>query len=272
MTRPPSIGTRPCCLLSHSPSGAVAVHRIYFGTDAQPILASIRVPTLLLHRVGDLLEPIDASRFMAGLITGARLDRAGGRRSRVVRGGHRFHRRPDPGVHDGRASGARPRPGARDGALHRHRRLDRDGGAARRHRVEGAARHARRASEGRDRAASRGPTSTRPATACSRRSTDRHARSDARRRSSEAVQSLGVEIRVRLPHRRDRSSPGDDVSGHRGPHRGEGRRARRHLPRCWSPRPSRTSSAGCGPAFEDAGEHALKGVPDSWHLYRGGAR
>jgi class 3 adenylate cyclase len=26
--------------------------------------------------------------------------------------------------------------------------------------------------------------------------------------------------------------------------------------------------AGSGLSFEDAGEHALKGVPDSWHLYR----
>jgi class 3 adenylate cyclase len=26
--------------------------------------------------------------------------------------------------------------------------------------------------------------------------------------------------------------------------------------------------AGSGLAFEDAGEHELKGVPDRWHLYR----
>ena len=26
--------------------------------------------------------------------------------------------------------------------------------------------------------------------------------------------------------------------------------------------------AGSGLAFEDAGEHELKGVPDTWHLYR----
>ena len=26
--------------------------------------------------------------------------------------------------------------------------------------------------------------------------------------------------------------------------------------------------AGSGFAFEDAGEHELKGVPDRWHLYR----
>jgi class 3 adenylate cyclase len=60
-------------LLHSSPSGVVAFHRMYFGNDTQPILASVRVPTLLLHRVGDLLEPIDASRFMAGSIPGARL-------------------------------------------------------------------------------------------------------------------------------------------------------------------------------------------------------
>ncbi len=27
-------------------------------------------------------------------------------------------------------------------------------------------------------------------------------------------------------------------------------------------------TAGSGLAFEDAGEHELKGVPDRWHLYR----
>ena len=59
--------------LSNSPVGAIALHRIYFGTDAEPILSSVRVPTLLLHRVGDLIEAIDASRFIADLIPGARL-------------------------------------------------------------------------------------------------------------------------------------------------------------------------------------------------------
>jgi class 3 adenylate cyclase len=59
--------------LAASPSGAVALHRVYFETDAQPILAAVRVPTLLVHRVGDQLEPIEESRFIAGLIPGARL-------------------------------------------------------------------------------------------------------------------------------------------------------------------------------------------------------
>ena len=29
-------------------------------------------------------------------------------------------------------------------------------------------------------------------------------------------------------------------------------------------------TAGSGLIFKDAGEHELKGVPDRWHLYRGG--
>jgi hypothetical protein len=30
----------------------------------------------------------------------------------------------------------------------------------------------------------------------------------------------------------------------------------------------RDLTAGSGIAFEDAGDHTLKGVPDRWHLYR----
>lgn len=42
-------------------------------TDVQPVLRSIRVPTLILHPVGDLLEPIAEGRFLAHLIAGAQL-------------------------------------------------------------------------------------------------------------------------------------------------------------------------------------------------------
>ncbi len=59
--------------LSTSPGGAVALHRIYFATDAQRLLATVRVPTLLLHRVDDDLEPIEESRFLAGIMPDGRL-------------------------------------------------------------------------------------------------------------------------------------------------------------------------------------------------------
>jgi class 3 adenylate cyclase len=53
------------------PGGATALSRIYVDTDVQPILPSIRVPTLLLGRAGDRLEPIASSKYVASLIPGA---------------------------------------------------------------------------------------------------------------------------------------------------------------------------------------------------------
>jgi class 3 adenylate cyclase len=55
------------------PGAATALAAIYSETDVQPILPSIRVPTLVLHRRGDRLEPIATARFLSGLIPGARL-------------------------------------------------------------------------------------------------------------------------------------------------------------------------------------------------------
>ena len=59
--------------LAASPSSALALLRIDMETDVQAVLPSIRVPTLVLHRIGDRLEPIDESRFVARLIPGAEL-------------------------------------------------------------------------------------------------------------------------------------------------------------------------------------------------------
>jgi class 3 adenylate cyclase len=55
------------------PGAAAALAAIYSETDVQPVLPSIRVPTLVLGRQGDRLEPISTARYIAGLIPGARL-------------------------------------------------------------------------------------------------------------------------------------------------------------------------------------------------------
>jgi class 3 adenylate cyclase len=55
------------------PGSAAALAAIYAETDVQPVLPSIRVPTLVLGRQGDRLEPITTARYIAGLIPGARL-------------------------------------------------------------------------------------------------------------------------------------------------------------------------------------------------------
>ena len=42
-------------------------------TDIRPILPAIRVPTLVLHRSGDVVEPVESGRLLAARIPGAKL-------------------------------------------------------------------------------------------------------------------------------------------------------------------------------------------------------
>jgi len=79
--RAPSVADDPRTLewytawqqLAASPSTAEALFRLYLDSDVQPVLSSIRVPTLVLHRLGDRIDPIDEGRFVARLIPEARL-------------------------------------------------------------------------------------------------------------------------------------------------------------------------------------------------------
>lgn len=56
-----------------SPGAAMALERMNYGMDVRHALAAIHVPTLVLARVGDLDFPIDATRQMARQIQGAKL-------------------------------------------------------------------------------------------------------------------------------------------------------------------------------------------------------
>ena len=55
-----------------SPGAAVALTRMNSNTDVRGVLASIRVPTLVLHRRGDRCLRIDEGRHLASRIPGAR--------------------------------------------------------------------------------------------------------------------------------------------------------------------------------------------------------
>jgi class 3 adenylate cyclase len=50
---------------SASPQAAIAMTKMYTEIDARQILPSIRVRTLVMHRVGDRLVPVDAGRYLA---------------------------------------------------------------------------------------------------------------------------------------------------------------------------------------------------------------
>jgi len=56
-----------------SPGAAVALLRMNTQIDVRPVLPAIRVPALVLHRVGDLDANIEEARFIARQIPGARL-------------------------------------------------------------------------------------------------------------------------------------------------------------------------------------------------------
>ena len=59
--------------VSASPSAAVALGRMNTQIDVTPILPSVRVPTLVLHRVGDRDIRVEEARYIAEHIPGARL-------------------------------------------------------------------------------------------------------------------------------------------------------------------------------------------------------
>jgi class 3 adenylate cyclase len=56
-----------------SPAMASAVMAALFEIDVRDILPTIRVPTLILHRTGDLIAPVEGARLMAERIPDARL-------------------------------------------------------------------------------------------------------------------------------------------------------------------------------------------------------
>ena len=58
--------------LAASPGSAIALERLYSQTDVRHILPSIRVPTLVLHRRGDPVEPVEGARYIAREIAGAK--------------------------------------------------------------------------------------------------------------------------------------------------------------------------------------------------------
>jgi pimeloyl-ACP methyl ester carboxylesterase len=57
--------------LSASPSAVIAINKMNREIDARHILPAIRVPTLVIHRVGDNAVPVEAGRYLASNIPGA---------------------------------------------------------------------------------------------------------------------------------------------------------------------------------------------------------
>jgi pimeloyl-ACP methyl ester carboxylesterase len=65
--------------MAAGPGDAAAIERTARDLDIRDILPRIQAPTLLIHRTGDEIEPVEQSRYMAERIPGARLVELPGR-------------------------------------------------------------------------------------------------------------------------------------------------------------------------------------------------
>lgn len=57
--------------LSASPSALYAQEQVFRDLDIRTLLPAINVPTLVMHRTEDMIEPVGAGRYLAGEIAGA---------------------------------------------------------------------------------------------------------------------------------------------------------------------------------------------------------
>jgi pimeloyl-ACP methyl ester carboxylesterase len=55
-----------------SPASAQSLMELYLSLDVRHVLPSIRVPTLIVHRTGDMIAPVAHARYMAERVPGAR--------------------------------------------------------------------------------------------------------------------------------------------------------------------------------------------------------
>jgi len=65
--------------LSATPSSMIAIERIWAELDIRPVLPTIQAPTLVLHRLGDPVERVEAGRDFARRIPGAQFVELAGR-------------------------------------------------------------------------------------------------------------------------------------------------------------------------------------------------
>lgn len=65
--------------LSASPTSVQAIERIYYEMDVRSVLPTISVPTLVLNRTDDPIEPLEAGQYIAARIPNARFVELAGR-------------------------------------------------------------------------------------------------------------------------------------------------------------------------------------------------
>jgi len=258
--------------LSVSPNGIVAIERIFRDLDVRPLLPAIGVKTLVLHRIGDRIEPVGASRFIAEQISDAKCVELDGedhmpwagdqdaladeieRFIDDVRGSEEISDRVLATVLFTDIVGSTERAAALGDAawkavLARHDEIAR-------HEV--------------DRFRGRVVVTTGDGLLAMFDGPARAVR--CARAIAEAVRPLGLEIRAGC-HTGEIELFGDDVRG-LAVHIGARIAALAGPSEVWASTTVKDLTTGSGLVFDDAGEYELKGVPDRWRLFRvsGGGR
>ena len=250
--------------LSASPATAEALLRSYMETDVTGILPSIGAPTLLIHRTDDRVEPIEESRAIARLIPNAELVELAGDAHYWVIDSDDIADEIETFV-----TGVRPAPqtervlstvlftdivdSTRTAAELGDERwrgvLDAHHDIVRTEIVRFSGSEVDTAGDG-FLATFDGPAR---AVRCARS-------------VSRAVERLGIRIRAGV-HTGEIEVSSDDVKGI-AVHIGARVAAMAGPSEVLVSQTVKDLTAGSGLAFEDAGEHELKGVPDHWRLYR----
>ena len=248
-----------------APSTAMELERTWYETDVSDLLGALRCPVLLLDRPG---SPFDFAEveYVASLIPVAEVTPLPGDAFQMYLGD-----RASVAEAVREFLGIDRTPIVPESMLTTVLFTDIVGSTtarrrARRPRMEGAARRPRPGRRTIRSIASADGTSTRRATGCSRPSTAQPAPCGAPERSSRrsgrsAWRSARAVTRVRssspaTTSRGSRCTSGLAIAALAGP--GE----------ILVSSTVKDLTPGSGLAFEDAGEHELKGVPDRWHLYR----
>jgi pimeloyl-ACP methyl ester carboxylesterase len=248
-----------------SPGGFTGVVDLLYHTDLTGILESIRVPTQVLHRTGDRLNPIAWSRRLADAISGAEFIELDGEdwwpflgdADALLDEVERFVLGAPVGRPAERGLGTvvftdivgSTAAAASMGDVAWRALLAQHDAVAKREIAAHGGRYVASTGDGLL-ALFDGPAR---ATRCAVTFT-------------EAVRGFGVEIRAGV-HTGEIEHVGSDIRG-LTVHIGARVSASAGPSEVLVSRTVRDLVAGSGLVFEDAGEHELKGVPDRWHLYR----
>ncbi len=250
--------------MAASPTGAAALMSLYRATDIRPILSTIRVPTLVLHRADDPGESFGVSRYVADRVPAGTLIELPGHDTPEYLG-------PVDAVADAIEAFVTGRPAARppDRILLTVLFTDIVGSTERAAAIGDAAwkevlaAHTSRAKSEIERYRGTYVHTTGDGLLATFDGPARAVR--CAQAIVRCVRDLGLEVRAGC-HTGEVELADEDVQG-LAVHVGARVAGLAEPSQVLVSSTVKNLVAGSGLAFDDAGEHELKGVPDRWHLY-----